>query len=60
MKGCSGQDKQMGQTVYMDRADEGMQRGRISRWKGQCTGIRWTKKIWSGRIGADKMDGGHG
>jgi hypothetical protein len=30
MKGCSGQDKQMGQTVYMDKEDEGMQWGEIS------------------------------
>ncbi len=46
----AGQDKWMIQTVYMNRVNEGMQRGRISRWKGRCTGIRWAKKIWLGRI----------
>jgi hypothetical protein len=49
-EGLAGQDKRMIQTVYMNRVDEGMQRGRISRWEGRCTRIRWTKKIWSGRI----------
>ncbi len=30
-EGLAGQDKRMIQTVYMNRVDEGMQRGRISR-----------------------------
>jgi hypothetical protein len=38
MEGCSGQDKQMGQTVqctlYMDKVDERTLWGRINGWDG--------------------------
>ncbi len=48
-----GQDKQMGQTLYMDRGDEGMQWGRISRWDRQCTWIGGMKGC-NGEVEQDK------